>query len=440
MSAQDRRATPGRGGEPRRSSGGHSGGYGRTGGQASGGQGTGGQGTGGRGAGGSGTGGYGGRDQGSRGQTGRGQGERGQGERWRDRDERGAGRAGAPRQSGSGQGDGRGAGRGRGTSGGTGSTSGGPRITSGGPRIATGGPRSSGRPAGADRAGQGTSAGRPARAGKVPTGRGRAASAARTQTRPTRPPRTPEVTIDVHDPDGVRLQKVLAAAGLGSRRSCEELIATGRVTVDGSTVRELGVRVDPLRAVIHVDGLRVQLDTSMVTLALNKPLGVVSTMHDPDGRPSLAQFVADRSERLFHVGRLDAETEGLILLTNDGELANRLSHPSHGVPKTYLAHLDGRVPASLPARLKAGVELEDGVVTIDKFSVVQTTPQASLVEIVLHEGRNRVVRRIFEELGYPVTRLVRTQIGPVRLGDLRPGRTRVLGKTEVGSLMTRVGL
>ncbi|WP_440686117.1 pseudouridine synthase [Cellulomonas soli] len=248
------------------------------------------------------------------------------------------------------------------------------------------------------------------------------------------------MTIDVHDPDGVRLQKVLAAAGLGSRRSCEELIATGRVTVDGSTVRELGVRVDPLRAVIHVDGLRVQLDSTMVTIALNKPLGVVSTMHDPEGRPSLAQFVADRSERLFHVGRLDAETEGLILLTNDGELANRLSHPSHGVPKTYLAHLDGRVPASLAARLKAGIQLEDGVVAIDRFAVVQTTPQASLVEIVLHEGRNRVVRRIFDEVGYPVTRLVRTQIGPIRLGDLRTGRTRVLGKTEVGSLMTQVGL
>ncbi|WP_449385244.1 pseudouridine synthase [Cellulomonas soli] len=283
------------------------------------------------------------------------------------------------------------------------------------------------------------STGRPG-AGKVPTGRGRAASAARAQNRPSRAPRTPEVTIDVHDPDGVRLQKVLAAAGLGSRRSCEDLIATGRVTVDGATVRELGVRVDPVRAVIHVDGLRVQLDTSMVTIALNKPLGVVSTMHDPEGRPSLAQFVADRSERLFHVGRLDAETEGLLLLTNDGELANRLSHPSHGVPKTYLAHLDGRVPASMAARLQAGVQLEDGLATVDKFHVVQTTPQASLVEVVLHEGRNRIVRRIFDEVGYPVTRLVRTQIGPIRLGDLRTGRTRVLGKTEVGSLMTQVGL
>lgn len=259
-------------------------------------------------------------------------------------------------------------------------------------------------------------------------------------SRPRKPSRTPEVTIDVHDPDGVRLQKVLAAAGLGSRRACEDLIAAGRVTVDGNRVDELGVRVDPLTAVIHVDGMRVQLDSSIVTIALNKPKGVVSTMHDPEGRPSIGQFVSDREERLFHVGRLDAETEGLILLTNDGDLANRLSHPSHGVTKVYLVQLEGRVTPSLGARLVKGVELEDGLAKVDKFQIVQTTPQASLVEIELHEGRNRIVRRIFEEVGYPVTQLVRTQIGPIRLGDLKPGRTRVLSKTEVGSLMTRVGM
>lgn len=298
--------------------------------------------------------------------------------------------------------------------------------------------------------GGGAGGGRPSRAGGAgkPSrtgGTGRGGAGGRPTQRPSRPSRArparePEVTIDVHDPDGVRLQKVLASAGLGSRRACEELIATGRVTVDGATVRELGVRVDPLRAVIHVDGLRVQLDSSMVTLALNKPKGVVSTMHDPEGRPSIAQFVADRTERLFHVGRLDAETEGLLLLTNDGELANRLSHPSHGVAKTYLAHVEGRVAGSLGGRLTRGIELEDGLVKVDRFQVVQTTPQASLVEVVLHEGRNRVVRRLLEEVGHPVTRLVRTQVGPIRLGDLKPGRTRVLSKTEVGSLMTQVGL
>ena len=186
--------------------------------------------------------------------------------------------------------------------------------------------------------------------------------------------------------------------------------------------------------------MRVQLDTTIITIALNKPKGVVSTMHDPEGRPTIAQFVANREERLFHVGRLDAETEGIILLTNDGELANRLSHPSHGVSKTYLAHLDGRVPPSLGGRLLRGIELEDGPVKLEKFNIVQVTPQASLVEVSLHEGRNRIVRRLFEEVGYPVTALVRTSIGPIRLGDLKPGRTRVLSKTEVGSLMTQAGM
>lgn len=244
----------------------------------------------------------------------------------------------------------------------------------------------------------------------------------------------------MHDPEGVRLQKVLAQAGLGSRRACEELITSGRVSVDDQVVVELGVRVDPRSAVIHVDGLRLQLDRSVVTLALNKPLGVVSTMHDPEGRPSLEQYVQNREERLFHVGRLDADSEGLMLLTNDGELANRLSHPSHGVTKTYLATVEGRVAGNLGSVLRKGVELEDGVVTVDSFRVVDATPQASLVELVLHEGRNRVVRRLLEEVGHPVTRLLRTQIGPIKLGDLRPGRTRVLGKAEVGSLMTSVGM
>lgn len=252
--------------------------------------------------------------------------------------------------------------------------------------------------------------------------------------RPAEPPR------DVHDPDGVRLQKVLATAGLGSRRKCEELIVQGRVTVDGVVVRELGVRVDPRDATIHVDGLRLQLDTSLVTVALNKPAGVVSTMHDPEGRPSLAPFVADRSERLFHVGRLDAETEGLLLLTNDGELANRLAHPAHGVPKTYLATVEGNVRPAVGARLRQGVELEDGLVVVDAFRVVDSTPGATLVEVVIHEGRNRVVRRMLEAVGHPVTRLLRTQVGPIRLGDLRPGRTRVLGRDELGRLMAEVGL
>lgn len=252
--------------------------------------------------------------------------------------------------------------------------------------------------------------------------------------------RPQEAPRDVHVPDGVRLQKVLATAGLGSRRACENLITAGRVEVDGVLVTELGVRIDPDKNVVHVDGLRIQLDQSLLTLALNKPLGVVSTMHDPDGRPTLAEFVADRPERLFHIGRLDADSEGLILLTNDGELANRLAHPKYEIPKTYLVHVEGRVPATLGNKLTHGIELEDGVAKVDKFRIVDATPQASLIEVELHEGRNRIIRRMFAEAGYPVNQLVRTKIGPVRLGDLRPGRVRVLGQTELGTLMAAVDL
>lgn len=246
--------------------------------------------------------------------------------------------------------------------------------------------------------------------------------------------------MNMHVPDGVRLQKVLAGAGLGSRRACEQLIAKGRVEVDGVIVRELGLRIDPDRAVVHVDGLRVQLDSSLVTIALNKPVGVVSTMHDPEGRPSLDQYVANRTERLFHVGRLDAESEGLLLLTNDGELAHRLAHPRYEVSKTYLVDVMGRVRASHGKELLAGVELEDGPARLDEYRIVDQTPNQALVEVRLHEGRNRIVRRIFDEVGLPVSRLVRTQIGPIRLGDLRSGRTRVLGRTELGTLMKAVDL
>ncbi len=249
-----------------------------------------------------------------------------------------------------------------------------------------------------------------------------------------------DTTRDVHDPDGIRLQKVLAGAGLGSRRACEELITAGKVTVDGVRVRELGVRVDPRTAVIHVDGLRLQLDESVVTLALHKPAGVYSTMADEQGRPDLSGYVADRTERLFHVGRLDAETTGLILLTNDGELAHRLTHPSYEIAKTYVAQVSGRVPRGLRRTLLDGVELDDGPVAADAVTILETSEQASILELVLHEGRNRIVRRLLEQVGHPVTRLTRTQIGPVRLGTLRPGRTRVVGGQELGALMSAVGL
>ena len=177
-------------------------------------------------------------------------------------------------------------------------------------------------------------------------------------SQPTRLPQEPEkprVAVDVHDPDGVRLQKLLAAAGVGSRRTCENLITAGRVTVDGHLVTELGVRINPDTQTVHVDGSRVQLDESRVYLAFNKPLGVVSTMSDELGRPCVGDFVSNRKERLFHVGRLDADTEGLLLLTNDGELAQRLQHPSYGVLKTYVAQIPGPVPRDLGKRLRTGI-------------------------------------------------------------------------------------
>ncbi len=241
---------------------------------------------------------------------------------------------------------------------------------------------------------------------------------------------------------GVRLQKVLAAAGVGSRRACEALIAAGRVEVNGSTVRTLGTRVDPATDVIRVDGIRVTPpETGLVHLALNKPRGVVSTMSDPQGRPNLGDYVRDRSDtRLFHVGRLDADTEGLILLTNDGELAHRLAHPSYEVPKTYLAEVTGPVPRRLGSRLRAGVELEDGVVAVDSFRIVGRAGPRVMVEVVLHEGRKHVVRRLLEAVGHPVRRLVRTRIGPVTLGELRSGKTRPLSREEVGALYREVGL
>jgi 23S rRNA pseudouridine2605 synthase len=273
----------------------------------------------------------------------------------------------------------------------------------------------------------GAQGGKPARSAQQPPRRPR-------RTAPEEPQR------DVHVEDGVRLQKVLASAGLGSRRACEDLISTGRVEVDGVRVRELGVRIDPETAVVHVDGMRLQLDTSRVTLALNKPRGVVSTMHDPEGRPSLTELVANRSERLFHVGRLDADSEGLLLLTNDGELANRLAHPAHEVAKTYLVTVQGKVSGGVANKFLHGIELEDGVARADAYRVVDQVPEATMIEIVLHSGRNRVVRRMFEEVGHPVTRLVRTRIGPIALGNLRPGTTRVLGRTELGTLMSAVGL
>lgn len=245
------------------------------------------------------------------------------------------------------------------------------------------------------------------------------------------------------DTDGVRLQKVLSQAGVASRRVAEKMIRDGRVAVDGRVVTELGTRVDPDTAYIRVDGSRIVLDDTMVYLAVNKPRGMHSTMSDDLGRPCIGDLVEHRvrgTKKLFHVGRLDADTEGLLLLTNDGELAHRLMHPSFEVPKTYLATVNGSVPRGMGKKLRAGVELDDGPVALDDFAVVDAVPGKTLVRVTLHEGRKRIVRRLLAAVGFPVQKLVRTDIGTVALGDQRPGSIRVLNRKEVGELYQAVGL
>ena len=243
--------------------------------------------------------------------------------------------------------------------------------------------------------------------------------------------------------DGVRLQKVLSQAGIASRRVAEKMIRDGRVEVDGSIVTELGTRVDPDASVIRVDGARIQVDDTMVYLAINKERGMHSTMSDDRGRPCVGDLVEHRvrgNKKLFHVGRLDADTEGLMLLTNDGELAHRLMHPSYEIPKTYLATVKGSVPRGLGRRLKDGVELDDGPARVDDFALVDSVPGKSLVRVTLHEGRKRIVRRMLKEVGFPVEELVRTDIGTVTLGEQRPGSIRVLTRKEIGELYKAVGL
>ena len=235
----------------------------------------------------------------------------------------------------------------------------------------------------------------------------------------------------------VRLQKALAAAGVGSRRACEEMIADRRVKVDG-VVATLGDKVDPATAVIHVDGERVVTNPDLLYLAFNKPRGVVSTMDDEQGRRALADYLDRLPTRVFHVGRLDADSEGLLLLTNDGDFAHRLTHPSHGVPKTYLCQVRGPVARAVGRKLLAGVELEDGPARADAFRVVDTAGRSALVEIVVHEGRKHLVRRMLAQVGHPVSRLIRTAVGPVKLGNLRPGRVRQLTRAELAGLFAAV--
>lgn len=286
--------------------------------------------------------------------------------------------------------------------------------------------------------------------GTKPTGHGRGSGPARPreldaqieernrERHSKQAPRLPK-TFPGAEQEGERLQKVLARAGMGSRRACEELIEQHRVEVNGRIVTEQGMRVDPERDEVKVDGLTVATQ-SFLFFALNKPAGVVSTMEDPDGRQCLGDYVTNRETRLFHVGRLDTETEGIILLTNHGELAHRLTHPRYGVKKTYLAAIQGPLPRDLGKQLKNGIELEDGWARADHFRIVQNTGKNYLVEVTLHEGRKHIVRRMLAQAGFPVDRLVRTSFGPIPLGDQKSGWLRRLTNTEVGMLMREVDL
>ena len=246
--------------------------------------------------------------------------------------------------------------------------------------------------------------------------------------------------IETDDEGLIRLQKLLAQSGVASRRKCEELMLDGQVEVDGEVVTRLGTKVDPRTAVIRVEGKRLPQISEKVYLVLNKPRGVVSTMSDPEGRRTLGDLVADRPERLFHVGRLDTDTTGLIILSNDGDFAQRLAHPSYEVDKTYVAEVEGEVYRRITKQLLEGVTLEDGPVTVRKARIVEASEAKSIVELVIHEGRNRIVRRLLDHVGHPVRRLTRTAIGPVQLQGLGTGDLRDLTLDELGVLLDNAAL
>lgn len=246
-------------------------------------------------------------------------------------------------------------------------------------------------------------------------------------------------TSDREETEGIRLQKALSQAGVASRRAAEAMIEEGRVEVNGRVVTTRGLRVDPGRDTIRVDGARIPAPRRHTYLLLNKPRGVVATMDAPEGRETLAQYVP-RHQRLYHVGRLDTDTEGLIILTNDGEFAHRLAHPSYEVRKTYLVDAEGLIDDRVLHRLEKGLRLEDGPIRPDRVRLVSRGPSRTLVRITLHSGRNRIVRRMMDSVGHPVRRLARIGIGPVRLGDLASGGTRELTREELGTLLDLVGM
>jgi len=243
--------------------------------------------------------------------------------------------------------------------------------------------------------------------------------------------------------EGVRLQKVLAQAGVASRRHAEAMIEQGRVEVNGEIVTRQGMRVNPNVDIIRVDGARINVNEEHEYFVFNKPRGVHSTMKDEMDRVSVGSYLAERTasgQRLFHVGRLDADTEGLLLLTNDGEMANRLTHPKYEVAKTYLATVLGEANNAVVKQLKEGIELDDGPAKVDYAQVVDVHNGQSIIRVELHEGRKHIVRRMLKQAGYPVQRLVRTKFHTVQLGDMKPGSMRALNSSELASLYKAVGM
>ncbi len=237
-----------------------------------------------------------------------------------------------------------------------------------------------------------------------------------------------------------RLQKVLAEAGVASRRKAEEMILDGRVMVDGKVIRTLGTKVDPEKSEVTVDGEAINVKKTKIYLALNKPRGILSTLSDPENRPHLGDLLRDRSERLFHVGRLDKDSEGLLLLTNDGDLAHRATHPSFSLPKNYLLEIKGVVSKEVADSFRSGIELEDGMAKVDKLTVLQGQPGRTLFDVVIHDGRNQILRRMAAAAGLTIERLIRIGMGPVKLGELTPGKWREIKGAELLSLQNALAI
>ena len=238
----------------------------------------------------------------------------------------------------------------------------------------------------------------------------------------------------------IRLQKVLADAGIASRRKAEEMILDGRVMVDGRVIRTLGTKINPENSEVMVDGEIILQVKTKIYLALNKPRGILSTLSDPENRPHLGDLLRDRSERLFHVGRLDKDSEGLLLLTNDGEIAHRATHPSFSLPKNYLLELKGNVSREVADAFRQGVELEDGVAKVDKLTVLAGQPGKTLFDVVIHDGRNQILRRMAAATGLTVERLIRIGMGPIKLGELTPGKWREIKGAELISLQKALSI